>query len=57
MHVEKIAIAGFRCFGPDPTVMNFNSGLTAIVGPNALGKTEVLHALMQSAGVQTLSIV
>lgn len=51
MHVEKISITGFRCFGPEPTVIGFNSGLTAIVGPNASGKTAVLHALMRLFGI------
>ncbi|SPV19713.1 ATP-dependent endonuclease [Burkholderia cepacia] len=51
MHVESISIKGFRCFGPNPTVVNLNQGLTAIVGPNASGKTALLQALMRLFGV------
>ena len=51
MHVESVTITGFRCFGPTPATILFSQGLTAIVGPNASGKTAVLQALMRLFGV------
>lgn len=51
MHIESVTITGFRCFGPQATNVPFSAGLTAIVGPNASGKTAVLQALMRLFGV------
>jgi putative ATP-dependent endonuclease of OLD family len=51
MHVESVTITGFRCFGTNPVTIPFSQGLTAIVGPNASGKTAVLQALMRLFGV------
>lgn len=51
MHVESIVISGFRCFGPAPALVQLSHGLTAVVGPNASGKTALLHALMRLFGV------
>ncbi|MNX67678.1 recombination protein F [compost metagenome] len=51
MHIESVTITGFRCFGPQAATVPFSAGLTAIVGPNASGKTAVLHALMRLFGV------
>lgn len=51
MHIESVTITGFRCFGPSPAVIFFSQGLTAIVGPNASGKTAMLQALMRLFGV------
>jgi len=51
MHIESVTVTGFRCFGPQPVFIPFSHGLTAIVGPNASGKTAVLQALMRLFGV------
>lgn len=51
MHIESVTITGFRCFGINPVTIPFSQGLTAIVGPNASGKTAVLQALMRLFGV------
>jgi putative ATP-dependent endonuclease of OLD family len=51
MHIESVTITGFRCFGINPVTIPFSQGLTAIVGPNASGKTTVLQALMRLFGV------
>lgn len=51
MHIESVTITGFRCFGTIPETIPFSQGLTAIVGPNASGKTAVLQALMRLFGV------
>ena len=49
--IQSITIAGFRCFGPDPQLIEVAGDLTAIVGPNASGKTAVLQALCTLFGV------
>lgn len=51
MRLERITIAGFRCFGAKPVQSNFAEELTAIVGPNASGKTALLHGLAKLFGV------
>lgn len=51
MHIQTITIAGFRCFGPKPHAIEINGDLTAIVGPNASGKTALLQALCKLFGV------
>jgi putative ATP-dependent endonuclease of OLD family len=51
VRVESITIAGFRCFGPQPTAVPLSPDITAVVGPNAAGKTALLHALAKLFGV------
>jgi putative ATP-dependent endonuclease of the OLD family len=51
VRIQSITIAGFRCFGPDPQLIEVTGDLTAIVGPNASGKTAVLQALCTLFGV------
>lgn len=51
MHIEQIIISNFRCFGPQPTVINLASGLTALIGVNGAGKTAVLQVLQRLFGV------
>jgi len=51
VRVQSITIAGFRCFGLEPELIEVTGALTAIVGPNASGKTAVLQALCKLFGV------
>jgi len=51
MHIERVTISGFRCYGSTPVVIPFSPGITALVGPNGSGKTAVLQALMRMFGV------
>ena len=51
MRLDSLTISNFRCFGPDPIRMPIAAGITAIVGPNAAGKTAILHALSKLFGV------
>ena len=51
MLVETVTISGFRCFGPDPLVIDIAADITAVVGPNAAGKTALLQALSKLFGV------
>jgi putative ATP-dependent endonuclease of OLD family len=46
-----ITIAGFRSFGPAPHRIDLAGDLTAVVGPNASGKSALLQALTKLFGV------
>lgn len=51
MRIESVTLSGFRCFGPNQITVSISSDITAIVGPNAAGKTALLHALSKLFGV------
>ncbi len=51
MRLESVTVSGFRCFGPNPITVPIASKITAVVGPNAAGKTALLHALSKLFGV------
>lgn len=51
MFIESMTISGFRSYGPDRQTIPLENGLTCIVGPNASGKTAMLHALRKMFGV------
>lgn len=44
MRLESIKLAGFKSF-VDPTTVAFPSNLTAIVGPNGCGKSNIIDAI------------
>jgi chromosome segregation protein len=44
MNLKSIKLAGFKSFA-DPTTIQFPSSLTAIVGPNGCGKSNIVDAL------------
>lgn len=52
MRIESTTLSSFRCFGPDPITVPISSEITAVVGPNAAGKTALLHALSKMFGVR-----
>jgi putative ATP-dependent endonuclease of OLD family len=51
LHLESVTLSGFRCFGPDLVTVPLSADITAVVGPNAAGKTALLHALAKLFGV------
>jgi len=51
VRIETVTLSGFRCFGPDPIEVPISPEITAVVGPNAAGKTALLHALSKLFGV------
>lgn len=51
MRIEKVTLSGFRCFGPEAITVSIAAEITAVVGPNAAGKTALLQALAKLFGV------
>lgn len=49
VRIKKLEIVGFKSF-KDRTVIQFDSGITGIVGPNGCGKSNIVDALMWAMG-------
>jgi chromosome segregation protein len=49
MKLRKLEIFGFKTF-PEPTELVFHGGVTAIVGPNGCGKSNVIDAIRWAMG-------
>lgn len=51
MHLERLILSNFRCFGPEPHIIDLSLGMTAFIGANGSGKTAVMQSLLRLFGV------
>lgn len=56
MRIEKLTLRGFKSFA-DETEVEFHEGITAIVGPNGCGKSNVADAIRWVLGEQAPSAI
>ena len=52
MRIKRVEVQGFKSF-PDRVAMDFDDGITAVVGPNGCGKSNVVDAIRWVLGEQS----
>lgn len=56
MHLSRIEMVGFKSFA-EKTVVDLESGITAVVGPNGCGKTNICDAIRWVLGEENVRLL
>lgn len=56
MLLSRLEISGFKSF-PEKTIIDFDGGITGVVGPNGCGKSNILDSIRWVMGEQRTSVL